>query len=157
MKFVVHGVDRNSGQETSLSLSAANAAEAESIASLSMLVAEVKVDQTPVQSVPYAQPNMDAGFDWPAGIVTQVRLLRLLSWVVAGLGTLGLMSALVLLSTVMIESTALNKIQRWLGTVAVADFGGAISLLTLACLMRLAAHFLLGLRELLLQKIDRQK
>jgi hypothetical protein len=156
MRFIVHGVDRTAGQDSTLPLDAANAGEAESIASLTMLVADVMADQAPVQSVPYAQPNVTAGgFDWPAGILRQARVLRALSWVVAAVGALGIVATLASVFAATIDSTALAEMLRFLRLIAAADIGSSIWLLVLACLMRLAAHFMLGLRELLLRKIDR--
>lgn len=157
MQYIVHGVDRSSGQETSLALSAANAAEAESIASLSMLVAEVKVDKTPVAAVSYAQPNLDARFDWATGIVRQAAILRMLSWMMAAVGLLGAMWALAAELAEFSTLGILDSIAKLLRYIAPhADLQQVVWILVSACLMRLTAHFLLGLRELLLQKIERR-
>lgn len=155
MQFIVHGVDRNSGQETTLPLSAASAAEAESIASLTMLVAEVVPDMARIEAVPYANPNMAAsGFDWPNGITRQARILRGLSWVVAAVGALGIFITVAFRVASIIDSTVLSEFLGFVRLFAASDIGTSLWLLVLACLMRLGAHFMLGLRELLLRKID---
>jgi hypothetical protein len=157
MQFLVHGVDRSTGQDATMPVNADNAAQAESIASLTMFVAEVKPDvSNPSPTMAYARATTGpTGLDWSAGIVRQVRILRGLSWVVAAIGALGVLLAGLAVLEQMFEFRGFEFLANVLGYLAPhVDPYGATWILITACGMRLAAHFMLGLRELLLRKID---
>jgi len=158
MQFLVHGVDRATGQDTTMPVKADNAAQAESIASLSMLVAEVTPDTTlAAPTMAYARvATSAAGIDWSQGIVRQARLLRGLSWVVAGTGVLGLLFIGLTELDELTNSSAIDFLIHHLQIVAPhGDISVVVWIFVTACGMRLAAHLILGIRELLIQKIDR--
>lgn len=157
MQFVVNGVDRETGQDTSLTLNAANATEAESIATLSMLVADVQAQPTPVAAVGYAQRNTESGFDWPAGISHQSRVLRGLSWVCACYGIMGFAMIPFGHLGLIFNTVWLDRVIGFGQSLAPENAGIALIYLVGGCLLRLMAHFSLGFREILLQKIDRER
>jgi hypothetical protein len=158
MQFLVHGVDRATGQDTTMPVKADNAAQAESIASLSMLVAEITPDATvAAPTVAYARvATTPADVDWSKGIVRQARVLRGLSWVVAGTGVLGLLLIGVTELDELTNNIAIHALIDALQIIAPhADISVVVWIFVTACGMRLAAHVILGIRELLIQKIDR--
>ena len=155
MNYLVSGADRATGKELTLSFEARSAAEAESIASLSMLVAEVQTGQPATEPVSYATPEAAGGatqVNWAAGIAFHAKLLRLLSIILALMALFPIGSyfwdigeSVQYVTSYPTFRGALNLLER----AATSDrLIFAITLIVGAVLLRLAAHVALAIREL---------
>jgi hypothetical protein len=153
MNYLVIGVDRQTGKELTLRFDARNAAEAESIASLSMLVSEVR-EQSP-ESLPIGYATPEAGgrskqINWSAGIAFHARLLRILSFVLLAMAVYPLGSYFWQIGasswSVMIGNSTPTSL---LELIAISDrLLLAVTLIVFALVVRLATYVSLAIREI---------
>jgi hypothetical protein len=153
MLYTITGADRSTGQDVTQTFDAKSPAEAESIASLTMLVSKVIAEPSDPQLalVTYATPNTSRShrpIDWATGLERQARFLRILSWIVAGSIVIPLFFMLSQMFSSLVSwgpSMFLHDFLREL------DFGRltiAALLLSAAVIMRIIAHAALAIREL---------
>lgn len=170
MLYTVTGADRTTGKDMTQTIDARSSAEAESIASLTMLVSKVTpvAPPAPVPVVPvndleaavleaaakpqvaYARPSKrdrGAGVDWSAGLATGAWFLRILSWPMAASAIPFLLLALKDL-TDSIYFGGIWGILRFLGDYPFNRFVLALTLLATAAFLRVVAHAALALRHL---------
>jgi hypothetical protein len=155
MNYVVSGADRATGKELTITFEAKSAAEAESIASLSMLVSEVRLQQPAVEPVDYATPAAAPGPaapNWEAGIPFYAKLLRILSTVLLVLAIFPLVGYVLELGASVWQSTTSGAGFDFLLDFLRAATSGrlvlAVEFVTAAFSMRLASHVALAFREM---------
>lgn len=172
MRYTITGADRATGQDVTQTIDAKTAAEAESLASLTMLVSKVTpvAAPAPVPVVPvsdleaavleaaakpqvaYARPSKrdrGAGVEWSAGLANGAWFLRILSWAMAASAILCLLLAIKdLLETIY---GGIDGIRRFLSEYPFNRFVLAVALLATAAFLRAAAHAALALRHLATQ------
>jgi hypothetical protein len=169
MLYTVTGADRTTGKDVNQTIDARSSAEAESIASLTMLVSKVTAvaPAAPVPVVPandleaavlevaakpqvgYARPSKrdrGAGVDWSAGLANGAWFLRIVSWPVAASAIpFFLLAFKDLLNSIYISG--IEGILRFLSDSFI-QFVLALALLATAGFLRIVAHAALALRHL---------
>ena len=170
MLYTITGADRVTGKDLSQTIEAKSSAEAESIASLTMLVSKVTAvaPAEPLKVVPadeleaaileaaakpqvgYARPvkrDRAAGVDWARGLANSAWLLRILSWPLAASAIpFALMVAKDLLDSIYFNGVL--GILRFLGDFEFWRFVVALLLLATAVFLRVVAHAALAVRHM---------
>jgi hypothetical protein len=169
MRYTVTGADRSTGRDVTETIDAKSSAEAESIASLSMLVSSISpVAPVPVPVIPaddleaavleaaakpevsYAAParrDRAAGVDWSSGLGNWAWALRILSWPMAAAAVpLALMGVKDLLDSIYYDGP--GGILSFLGGSKFDKFIDTLLLLGAAGFLRIISHAALALREM---------
>ena len=169
MHYTVTGADRTTGKDVTQTIDARSSVEAESIASLTMLVSKVTpVAPAPVPVVPandleaavleaaakpqvgYARParrDRGAGVDWSDGLANGAWFLRILSWPLAA----SAIPFLLLAGKDLLDSIYFGGVEgilRFLGDYPFNRFVLALTLLAAAAFLRVVAYAALALRHL---------
>lgn len=159
MKFVVSGADRTTGQEVTQTFDAASAGEAESIASLSMLVSQVTPQALQPMEVQYATPATElkaAGVDWNSGIVLYAKLLRIGSIVLTVMAIVPMLEYFWELGVSIWDLTYRITVSRILSLLDGITTSGRlfliVELLAAALLMRLVSYVALAIREMAISR-----
>jgi hypothetical protein len=159
MKFTVSGADRTSGQDVTQTFDAASAAEAESIASLSMLVSQVTPQAVQPMEVQYATPTIEvkaAGVDWNSGIVLYAKFLRIGSLVLAVMAVIPALEYfwdLGVTAWYLTYSVTARLIIDLLDQIATSGrLFLVVELLAAALCMRLASYIALAIREMAINR-----
>ena len=170
MRYTITGADRTTGQDLTQTVDAKTAAEAESIASLTMLVSKVSPGPRPTPvpvvpandleaavleaasnpEVPYARPakrDRAAGVDWSTGLANGAWFLRILSWPVAA----GAIPFVLIAMREVFDSLAYMSFYgftRMLREPMIFEILFALLLLSAAALLRVISHAALALRHI---------
>jgi hypothetical protein len=170
MRYTITGADRTTGRDLTQTIDANSPAEAESIASLTMLVSKVTAvpPPAPLPVVPandfeaavleaaakppvaYATParrDRAAGVDWMNGLAKSAWLLRAMSWV---LGASALPFVLVAVREFFesLDFDGVSGIFRFFSDYRFGRIVVGLLLLAAAAFLRTSAHAALALRHL---------
>jgi len=170
MLYTITGADRTTGKDLTQTIEAKSAAQAESIASLTMLVSKVTAVEPapPMKVVPaneleaavleaaakpqvgYARPvkrDRAAGVDWASGLASGAWVLRILSWPLAASAVpFALMGVKDLLDSIYFSGPM--GILRFLGDFEFGRFVLALILVSAAVFLRVVAHGALAVRHM---------
>ncbi|HXE52298.1 MAG TPA: hypothetical protein VN541_04750 [Tepidisphaeraceae bacterium] len=154
MRFKVTGADRTTGELTSRLIEGKTAAEAEAVASFTMLVSEIVPDEPPPQTVPYAVPVANARFvrvNWARGIGLYSGLLRILGFAV---GLLGIWIVLASLWTALRSFMSMMSVWYVLSEDGLVFIDGLL-LISAAVFMEIVGMIALAVRDMAM-RADRE-